>query len=164
MSGATDREIAGEPARKDLNRGEREAGGTPCQSDLEEGCQRPHSLGSSPSKIRSSKFPLPPDQTGWNVIAMPPAQSVFHNTFRFIGYIRTGGTIAAGRWGWALCFSVGPGCFPMPEVRCKLYNTCFPFTALFSPGRVFYQHMRERPDFFCFLTTVKIQLKFCCFG
>ena len=122
MSGATDREIAGEPARKDLNRGEREAGGTPCQSDLEEGCQRPHSLGSSPSKIRSSKFPLPPDQTGWNVIAMPPAQSVFHNTFRFIGYIRTGGTIAAGRWGWALCFSVGPGYFSMPEVRCKLYN------------------------------------------
>lgn len=94
----------------------------------------------------------------------PPAQSVFHNTFRFIGYIRTGGTIAAGQWGWALCFSIGPGYFSMPEVRCKLYNTCFPFTALFSPGRVFYQHMRERPDFFCFLTTVKIQLKFCCFG
>lgn len=40
----------------------------------------------------------------------------------------------------------------------SLTLTCFPFVALFSPGRVFYQHMRERPDFFCFLTTVKILL------
>ena len=77
MAGAADREIAGEPARKDVNRRERGAGGAPCQSDLEEGCQRSLSLGSSPSKIRSSKFPLPPDQTGWNVIAMPPHKAFF---------------------------------------------------------------------------------------
>ena len=77
MGGAADREIAGEPARKDVNRRERGASGTPGQSDLEEGCQRSLSLGSSPSKIRSSKSPLPPDQTGWNVIAMPPCIKCF---------------------------------------------------------------------------------------
>ncbi|EDO62895.1 hypothetical protein CLOLEP_00291 [[Clostridium] leptum DSM 753] len=38
----------------------------------------------------------------------------------------------------------------MPEVRCKPYSTSFPFAALFSPGWVFYQHMRGKAGFFLF--------------
>lgn len=40
--------------------------------------------------------------------------------------------------------------YTAPKKLKSLTLTCFPFAALFSPGRVFYQHMRERPDFFLF--------------
>ncbi len=148
MAGAADREIAGEPARKDVNRRERGAGGAPCQSDLKKAVSVRFPW-ASPSKIRSSK-PAAAGPDWLECHCNASLHKVFFIIHSGLSDIQSRRDNSCRTAGLSAPASGRAGLFPVPKVRCKPYNTSFLFAALFSPGWVFYQHMRGKAGFSCF--------------